>query len=165
MFDLILPTLTSCSPIWTPAWGHLEPSWAHPGAALGDLGPILGPSWAYLGPLLGHLGPSWGYLGAMLGPLRLIWKAFWTFICHLRATFHVNRLSWALLGPLSSPLGPSGALFGPIWAHLEASFGPSCGLCWDIFFFLANHSPQVSKGGRRCIAAGVFDNLAKASLG
>ena len=65
----ILPILTSCSPTWAKFW-----------AILGNLGPILEPSWAILGPSWAHLGPIWNlscaHLGAILGPRRTISALF-----------------------------------------------------------------------------------------
>ena len=54
----------------------LGAAWGRPGAVLGRLGAVLGPSWGRLGAILrpswGLLGPSWDLLGRSWGPLGAI---------------------------------------------------------------------------------------------
>ena len=54
----------------------------------------------------------------MSGHLRVIWKPSGAYLCHLRATFNINRPSWTHLGPYSTP-------FEPIWAHVRSHLGSS----------------------------------------
>ena len=156
---LTLPILTSFSRTGNQFGSILD----HLGPSLGHLGR----SWAHLWPILGlsgaSLGQSWGRLGAMLRHLRLIWKASWVIFCHLRAPSHLNRPfwthlgpSWNRLGPFLSCLAPCGQISKPILNHLGAHVGTSSSL----------NPPTVrkyQKGGRRCIAAGVFDQLTKST--
>ena len=104
-----------CNAQWLPIWkqsgpmlsagyahvelnqAYVEPSWAHLGLVLGQVGPmlshrahlgpmlgyvglILGQYWAYVGPMLAYVGPMLAYIepswGAMLGPClgHLCWS-------------------------------------------------------------------------------------------
>ena len=110
-----------CLPVWKqsgpmlsagcahvePSRAYVEPSWAHLGLMLGQVGPMLshrahlGPIyWAYIlgrvGPMLGHVGLCWAHLGPMLG------------------------LCWAYVGPTLAYVSPM----------LAAHVGPSWDLCW-----------------------------------
>ena len=161
LLGLILPILTSSSP-----------TWYHFGAILGHLGPILAPFWVILGPFSARLGPLWrlswailGSLGAVLGPCwaisalsgRLLGPFF--AISEPRSTLigHSGRIG----GHLGTRWGPVLYILGPIWAHLGTYFRSPWGLLCDICFAHSNHNPQVSKGGRRCIAASVLDAINK----
>ena len=127
----------------------LEPIWGH-------LGRLLGPSWAILGPTGAQLGPIWGRPGAILGHPGAILGPSWASsassgakLCHLRATFHMNRPSWTHLGPCSNP-------FEPIWAHVRSHLGPSWALFGAILGPMLGHllrslqprtTPQMLKEG------------------
>ena len=137
----------------------MGPSWAilgHLWAILGDPGPIFGPSWASLAPLLGSL-------GAVLGPCcaisvlsgRLLGLFFAISEPHPTLIDHSGRI-WGHLGAVwghcCACLAPCGQISKPILNHLGAHVGTSSSL----------NPPTVrkyQKGGRRCIAAGVLDDL------
>ena len=107
---------------WEPVWINRGPSWAHLWAILGDPGPIFGPSRA-------SLAQSWGRVGATLGRLRLIWKASWAIVCHLRAQLHLSRPFWTHLGHLGALLGLLEPNLG-----LSMSLRPCKNICYCIVF-------------------------------
>ena len=74
----------------------------------------MGPSWS-------HLGPSWGHLRATLHHLRLLWKASWTMLCHLRATLHIKPASGLLPVFLSLSLRKLSACFRLVFISLSVS--------------------------------------------
>ena len=87
-----------------PRRAHVEPSWAHLGLMLGQVGPMLSHR-AHLGPILAQVGrPRLGLCWAMLG-------SSWAHVGPMLG------LCWLMLGlcwPMLSRLGSSvGAMFGP----------------------------------------------------
>ena len=73
---------------------HVEPSCAHLGLVLGQVGPMLSHR-THLGPMLAKVGPMLGYAGLILGQC------------------------WAYVGPMLAHIEPSwGAMLGPCLGHL-----------------------------------------------
>ena len=99
-----------------PIWGHPGPSWPDLELILGDLGPILGPSWAYLGPLLGHLGPSWPRKSLRSRIFELILRI----LSHLPLIY---RRSSPIVAPLDRNLGHLGPNLGLLWPNLGLPMG------------------------------------------
>ena len=101
-----LPVWKQSGPMLSAGCAHVgpsrvEPSWAHLGLMLGQVGPML----SHVGPILGLHWPRLGLCWAMLGP------------------------SWAHVGPMLRPCWPMLGLCWPMLSHLGsdvgAMFGPS----------------------------------------
>ena len=146
------------------SWATVGPTWGYPGVSWA----ILGPSWGHLGRSWAHLRPISGLAGASLAPS---WPV-------LGPRCAVSALSGRLLGPffpISEPRSTLISASGRIWGHLGALWGRFWLMLgpigaqfeayvispWAYLGSSSSLSPATNrkyqKGGRRCIAAGVFD--------
>ena len=95
-----LPVWKQSGPMLSAGCAHVgpsrvEPSWAHLGLMLGQVGPML----SHVGPILGLHWPRLGLCWAMLGP------------------------SWAHVGPMLRPCWPMLGLCWPMLSHLGSDVG------------------------------------------